>query len=327
MKKQEKCLPLMLLRSISNKYPGCWDKIEKARKNMNWPTWCYIPITNCNRIAAMATQEKGKNLNNAIAVILDGTLMGALAAWRRSKEIYRFDPELEKELYKGASDTVEQKIPAAAFETLPFPCIWIETNNLVLADNQIKGFFVWRDYLAEPFKSAELNMICVTKDMTFLPVALECNDRDKAIKDQLLKNFTGGEEAVDQIPGEITKALQLVLYLCSVGADVEENPVQKKITKRSEALRDKYREVRKWDVGVRFGNTIRAYVAKEGKSHNGSHSRKRPHWRKGHFQHYWIGSKSKPEERQLVLNWIQPVLVNEGLLEDRELPAVVHKVE
>lgn len=344
MKKQEKCLPLTLLQSISNKYPGCWNSIEEVRKNINWPTWCYIPTTYCRRIVMMAMLEKGENPNDAKAIVagvLDGELMGALASWRGSKEIYRFDPELEKELYKGANDTIDQKMPAAAFENLPFPCIWIETSNLVIANSQIKGFFVWREYLIG-LKGAELRMIFVTKDMALLPISLDYKDRDRAMKDLLFKNLTSGKEmakslgkedfslykrAVNQAPGEIAQALQLVLYLCSVGADVEENPVQKKITRRSSVLHDKYREVRKWDVGVRYGNAIRAYAAKEGKSHKGSHSRKRPHWRKGHFQHYWTGPKSKPEERQLVLTWIQPVLVNENLLEDGELPAVVHKVE
>lgn len=315
MKKQEKCLPLALLQSISNKYPGCWDSIEDARKNMNWPTWCYIPITYCDQIVIRTMQ--GNDAKAIIANILDGTLMGALAAWRKSKEIYQFDPELEKELYKGASDTIDQKIPVAAFEKLPFSCIWIETNNLVIDNNQIKGFFVWREYSLE-LKSAELSMVFVTEDMELLPILFDYKDRNKIMKDMLVET---------SIPGGMIQALQLVLYLCSVGADVEENPVQKKITKRSEVLRDKYREVRKWNVGVRFGNTIRDYAAKEDKSHNGSHSKKRPHWRKGHFQHYWIGPKSKPEERQLILNWIQPVLVNENLLEDEELPAVVHKVK
>lgn len=368
MKKQEKCLPLMLLRSISNKYPGCWDKIEKARKNMNWPTWCYIPADNCTQIVQTAMHEKGEkgvNPKFIITSMFDGDLMGALASWRESKEIYCFDPELEKELYKGANDTIDQKTREAAFENLPFPCIWIETNNLVIANKQIKGFFVWRDYSIEA-KSAKLNMIFVTKDMTLLFTFRDNNDKEivlfdykdrdketfsfdlfnflldykgnvidhKKLTDLIFKNLDKMQDLIfknlgnnNPPQGEIAQALQLVLYLCSVGADVKENPVQKKITKRSEVLRDKYREVRKWDVGVRFGNTIRAYAAKEGKSHKGSHSRKRPHWRKGHFQHYWIGPKNKPEERQLVLNWIQPVLVNEGLLEDEELPAVVHKVE
>ena len=89
MKKQEKCLPLTLLQSISNKYPGCWNSIEEVRKNMNWPTWCYIPMTYCRRIVMMAMHKKGENPNDAKAIVagvLDGDLMGALASWRGSHE-------------------------------------------------------------------------------------------------------------------------------------------------------------------------------------------------------------------------------------------------
>lgn len=79
MKKQEKCLPLTLLQSINSKYPGCWDSIEKARKNMNWPTWCYAPITYCTQIVQTAMHEKGEKRINTkfiITSMFDGDLMG-----------------------------------------------------------------------------------------------------------------------------------------------------------------------------------------------------------------------------------------------------------
>lgn len=47
----------------------------------------------------------------------------------------------------------------------------------------------------------------------------------------------------------ITKALQLVLYICAANADIRENPKQKQITKKPTAgiqPKDALREVRKW---------------------------------------------------------------------------------
>ena len=40
----------------------------------------------------------------------------------------------------------------------------------------------------------------------------------------------------------------------------------------------------------------------------GSHARKRTHARRGHFHHFWTGSKTG--ERQLIVKWVSPIIVN-----------------
>jgi hypothetical protein len=37
----------------------------------------------------------------------------------------------------------------------------------------------------------------------------------------------------------------------------------------------------------------------------------RPHIRRAHWHHYWIGPRAAPaEERELVVRWLPPILVN-----------------
>lgn len=54
MNKSDKCYPLELTQKIADKYPGCWDKIEKLRlaeKNTFDSRRCYIPISICSDFA------------------------------------------------------------------------------------------------------------------------------------------------------------------------------------------------------------------------------------------------------------------------------------
>lgn len=130
----------------------------------------------------------------------------------------------------------------------------------------------------------------------------------------------------------ITKALQLVLYICAANADITENPEQKQITRKPATRtkpKDALREVRKWDVGYRIGSIIRKSseedsVHEQRVSTSRKSSPKRPHVRKGHFHHYWIGSKSD-NNRTLVLKWVAPMFINTAL--EEELPAVITKIE
>jgi hypothetical protein len=111
--------------------------------------------------------------------------------------------------------------------------------------------------------------------------------------------------------------LQLVLYICSKNAEVDENPEQKKIYRKPKSetqIKDRYREIQKWDVGQKTGQNIRKYnpthvhYVYEGKGETGTSSPKRPHLRSGHWHHYWTGPKDG--ERTLVLNWVAPTFIH-----------------
>ena len=133
---------------------------------------------------------------------------------------------------------------------------------------------------------------------------------------------------------DISRILQLILYICSINKDVNENEEQKKIYRKSNGSpKDVFREVRKWDVGYRIGNTIRQYqhssksVSDVSSSDNQSSEKKstakRPHSRKGHYHHFWVGSK-KDNSRKLVLKWIAPMFINGG---QDDIVATVHSVK
>lgn len=125
----------------------------------------------------------------------------------------------------------------------------------------------------------------------------------------------------------LRKALQLVLYVCASNAEISPNSEQALITKRSSTIKDRYAEIRKWDVGARYGAAIRQYRKKESlpvsdeKAH-GTHASPRPHMRRGHWHNYWTDPKSDPGQRKLALKWTPPTIIGA----DEDAPVVLHIV-
>lgn len=299
--KKEKCLPLQMLKLTSSKYPSAWSEIESARENRNWPDWCYVPINRCLTIT-MASQA------NVFQQVQDAVLMSAQAPWRISKEIYVFDNELANDLYSQPLD----KLPTVVFERLPFPAIYIQAPGL-----GVNGFFVSREYDVKN-KAVELRFTFCNNTAEAWP-AFIAYDSASTIKEAVDKMSLGRENP--RLFDMVKKAMQLTLYLCTSNPEV--SPRQNQFKRPASHPKDSYREIRTWDVGLRYGAAIKQYK-QTNKTRVGSHTGKRPHYRRGHFQHYWRGPRDG--ERTLEFIWIDPILVNADKV-DRELPAVIHEVK
>ena len=76
---------------------------------------------------------------------------------------------------------------------------------------------------------------------------------------------------------------------------------------------NKSMNINKWNIGFRYGNTIRA-LKKENKNNSRKvsinmykkHASPRPHIRKGHWHTYKVGEGRK----KVIVKWIAPILVN-----------------
>lgn len=76
--------------------------------------------------------------------------------------------------------------------------------------------------------------------------------------------LSNGEEKkiTSNIRGLMTMVVQILNYLSSVQPDIEENPQTKKTYRKPAPHtepKNKYSEIQKWDVGVRFGAAFRAW--------------------------------------------------------------------
>ena len=103
------------------------------------------------------------------------------------------------------------------------------------------------------------------------------------------------------------------------------------ITKRGKTIKDKYSEIRKWNVGFRTGKAIRQYKEKLNtiteESSDSTHASPRPHMRRGHWHHFWTGSKSDETNRKLILKWLTPMMISVDTEDINENPVVIHEVK
>lgn len=318
-KNNEIPLPLRLVKELGDRFPGAFDKIDemRAEPSLEWnKEKCYIPLAATIPIVDNYIVKKDPST--------DPSALAALSAWRQYKEIYHFDGELASELYQQANEL--EDIPVAVLDALPYPCLFIE-----LEDDVFQGFFVWWE------QDFDFDVDTQEYEMRFLTVGNpdgglaiyhlhiceggtleESTERtaarmkrgfrmsNKKINDEYLDNIAQLQSQV------VARLLQLVLYICAENADVSENPEQRKITRKPSAgmpPKDVFREIRKWDVGVKIGKMIRQqkYYGSGASGHSGAS--RRPHVRRGHYHHFWVGSE-KDGTRRLILRWIAPTFVN-----------------
>ena len=104
--------------------------------------------------------------------------------------------------------------------------------------------------------------------------------------------------------------LQLLMYLSSKEPDIMESPDTVNTYKPTVAIKNKYSEIRKWDIGCRYGEKIRCFEKnRRFQANNGeysSQSSKRPHIRKAHWERYHTGKGRK----DIVSKWKEPIFIN-----------------
>ena len=231
-----------------------------------------------------------------------------IKSWSTSKQVFTFD----KDFYYMLQETPLEKIDVSVLKSLPFHTFYIDMENLELGNNgkDISGVFV---HLLENSSYYMLFVLVCTSDLCISPhrwMLLKNMDFLDVDNRQIRQRFFCG-------------IINAILYLCAENKIVEENLETKRTYRKSNIVRNKYSEIRKWDVAVRVGNVIRSYQ-KESTNESvkaGSENRHspRPHMRKGHWHRYRVGVGKK----EIAIKWISPILVNGN--KDSFIPVVIHK--
>ena len=108
------------------------DEFRARRKELgDWPDWCFLPLA-----GTYAIVSKGKTSvpNQAHHI----GILGALAAWRVTQGIYRFDPTTFDALWKTP---VTGDIPTEVLFHLPEWCVYIPTPDQTWQGATLNGFF------------------------------------------------------------------------------------------------------------------------------------------------------------------------------------------
>ena len=267
----------------------------------------------------------------------------ALSAWRLTKGIYRFDPDVFKSL---TTANVDGEMPGAMLKQLPEWCVYIKTHGLPFLGRPSHGFFASCEQ--DQSGLARMNLLFVHAG-TLAPAyvrlsgTLEQMWDESQLFDLGLNNGEPGPSAEvaptpldrafrDRVKRDLQPVLSLVLYLCSVNAEVLNKarhgaePKKPKATRNSRgvALRPQG-GVQVWDVGLRLGAALRR-GSEHGQGQDSGRTLK-PHIRGAHWKRYWYGSKADPSQRRQEWLFLAPTGVNipEGMGLD-DLPAVVRKV-
>jgi hypothetical protein len=111
---EEYLRPRRILDRFSPLYPEAWrqvDDLRARRKELgDWPDWCFLPLA-----GAYAIVSGGKRLG-ADAPVEHVGILGALAAWRVTQGIYRFDSAIFDALW---GTPVTGDIPTGSCSTCP----------------------------------------------------------------------------------------------------------------------------------------------------------------------------------------------------------------
>jgi hypothetical protein len=131
--------------------------------------------------------------------------------------------------------------------------------------------------------------------------------------------------AVEEIADDVSPLVSLPLYLCSQAAEIRDGAGGKRVPGRPQPVKVKKglrlfppdRPV-PWEVGYRLGAALRrTWSATEAAVESvGTHASPRPHIRRAHWHSYWVGARSVPDARSVVLKWLPPIPFNVQDAED-----------
>lgn len=337
------CRPRDHLVAAGKLYPGAWQAVEEFRADRgrdglpDWPEYCYIPLA-----AAYAIVSGGGSNRMSPQLVGDVGRLGALAAWRVTQGIYRYDEVLFGRIIETP---VEGDVPHEILYHLPEWCVYVETPGMEYRESTLHGVFAHLEYDVNHHRP-ELRLL-LDADAALAPIPLHLGpwslaESIKRMKDTASVHAMGA--GLGALPSGVTSEVRqivepivsLLLYLCTEAAEIGDgskqprNPTPKR-TKRGYRLFPADRPTI-WDVGVRLGAALRRAYHDAETDQGGPHAGPRPHIRRAH----WHGFRSGPmkladgseipaAQRAFTLRWLPPIPVNVNAIED--LAATVRPVK
>lgn len=221
-------------------------------------------------------------------------------AWLQSKQIFVFEDAFAKQILSH-SDAAEE-VQGEALIRCPFTTSYIIGKE---EDGTKLEFFAVLDGNVLRFQQMQ---------------------NEEAILDCELKvdQLRTGKQMLDAIESPLSRSTamkMLQLYSCLCSATLEEAPDT--VAKSDPALapstatahdRSLEKDVPSWNLDV-YTVTMRHDIKKQrrrAKSNDSADSPvRKPHPRRAHWHHYWVGSRKDEASRRLVLKWLPEIVVNQ----------------
>ena len=336
------CRPRQALVAASREHPTLWKRVDQFRfkrgKNSAlWPEYCFFPLSHYGELfvdtgwSDMSGQQFSEFSNQLRRLY-------ALAAWRVTQGVYRFDHTIYTTLQNAP---MVGYIPYEVLFRLPEWCVYIETPELTYASEVVHGVWVYID--ADNWKTGQICFVLDSNGSPSFSAELKpgtAQDWAKLVVRRSAECLGVGERELSKELEALTtlyeSLLPLVLYLCSQDAEVgtgnelPSNP-KPKLVKGGERLFPP-NLVKVWGVGLRIGAAFRkanSTAAIGGESE--SHQSPRGHIRRAHWHGFRVGPKNREDgteipvsDRKLEIRWQPPLTIN---LDDvKHLPATIRKV-
>ncbi len=266
------------------------------------------------------------------------SMYGVVDKWSQSKQVYKFDRDFALELSK----TEGLKLYPEMLRHLPFNTFYIDFDGIP-EFKPFDGIFVYvhvfdnDDIMICGHRVVgEIYYTCTTqlrKDQREYEngVAFYDYSRDRLaytknvpLSDFLKKKLGNQILPNDSFPMIWMFLMQALTYLSSDQTDVEQSELTKRTYRPSATrIRNNFREIREWEVGVRYGTEFRKRKAELSETNEetgtGHHKSPRPHARCAHWHRYWTGKGRKIPK----MKWVAQTFVGAK----GEAPAVIHTVK
>ena len=345
--------PTQHLRIITEEYPGIWQQVDTMRQQRGlslpqWPAWCFLPLAGAVAVITRGIPDPPPQLLVGPAI----GIVGALAAWRVTQGIYRVDPDVFEALW---TTPLEGELPTALLYHLPEWCVYIAcpTPRALLGERyRLYGWYAHLEWDANTHEQ-ELRLLFDTDiplGAGLVPLAVHLGEWDLGVAVQRalatsLDNLrvlgapqlaTGLQEhlaeASTQLQALCQPLVSVVLYLCSVAADIRDARGTDRLPKKPQPVRTKRGErlfppaqPTTWEVAYRLGAPLRQAQQREQAAPPGaeettaSRARPRSHLRRAHW-HTFLTGKGRALPR---VRWVHPVLVGQ----QAEIVPTMHPVE
>ncbi len=364
MAKQEKYLPLFWADAAEDVWPQIveevgMDTLRELANDISDGRESAIRIINSNPIlqrlaygyAQLSENSNLRNVNVVYETSSDVDNMTMILKWSENKQVYAFDSDFLDELLR--TDTLA--ITRNMLDYLPYQYMYIDisANKKLCTRLNAEGFYitvsktvvyteevyaihvcrVTREYIFNDIyvisnKDGEMPVESIWEEKEE-PIYVQRNDEDFTVK----KGQTNSRQ-------EKVLIIQILSYLASVEPEVSENPETKRTYRKpAEGFKpkNKFSEVRRWDVGVRFGNAVRRWKKEKTGTLSagmGTGTKQRPHSRAAHWSHYWYNKtdehgnviydeNGKPEKIRRA-KWVSEYYVG---MKDSDDPIVIHNVK
>ncbi|MBF0215301.1 MAG: hypothetical protein HQM00_17375 [Magnetococcales bacterium] len=322
--------PQQHLERFSGRHPGIWEKITILRNARglvggppDWPTWCYAPM------AAAYVVIVGRSRVQSVEQVRDMAILSAMAGWRLTKGVYRFDYDI----YNALIDTdLRGPIPCEILRRLPEWCVYLEIPHpgLQFLSTRLIGVWAHLEWDAND-QHEELRLLLHTVDDQLIPTPIHLGNWTLAEAIERANSMAvshasqigvavhvPNKNEVRSLVSALDPILSLLVYLCAEEPELQSREFPGMLPRLPTPKRVKgvdrlfeAPKIRVWEVGAQTGEALRTARqtdnAAKGASPHGGRAPIAPHVRRAHWHGYWIGPKSG--ERRFAVRWMSPMVV------------------